>query len=674
MFPFVIFLLKNGTLFGILIALTFEKKVFEIHCFYIVCFCIACCLLIIATHTAADSKRGKLRFGGLFAYLLLATYVIYMPILFSDYDAPTALLGGVINALQVISLDADYLESYEIVRTAFNDTTFSYLYSTVLGFLHFALPAVSAVTAYTFIVYCMTNLQMAVVNRHNGELFIFSEVNERTIFTAADLRKNCPRADIVFAGYGNDIGYKELIDELHCVFKPEPITELKIRNKARRQCHYFCFSSSGDHNLDEALTLASKLSDCDELTQKRSHIYIAADGKETETMIDSVNSGITDIQLIDENSFSVYSLLNEHPLYLGAHDGVISLLICGFNELSEQLFRTALWCGQLEGYKLKIRLLAPESENRLDRMRMDFPEVFSEDYDIGFSFYRDESEFSALLRQHGDASYICVCGSSDSDSISRALFIRRQFYKNDLSLCKEPFIAVHIRSDEKYSMVQNLQTGETNPSRRVSYDLVPFGCISACYSYSSLLCSDIEGLAKNVHMCYEDIFSDGPINVSEALMRYNELEVNKASNRANAMHIRYKLWLMGLDYTSNETAQEVDFEEYLTSDRLDSLMLTEHDRWMAFLRSEGWTTATLEEVEEYKKSGLSAGRHNCPLLMMHPYICPFDELIARSDALGLPDATVYDRELIARIPDILHDKWNVSGRKYKIIKKKSGGI
>ena len=107
LFPFVIFLLKNGTLFGILIALAFEKKVFEIHCFYIVCFCITCCLLIMAIHTAADSKRGKLRFGGLFSYLLLATYVIYMPILFAGYDVPTALLGGVINALQVISLDAD---------------------------------------------------------------------------------------------------------------------------------------------------------------------------------------------------------------------------------------------------------------------------------------------------------------------------------------------------------------------------------------------------------------------------------------------------------------------------------------------------------------------------------------------------------------------------------------
>lgn len=30
------------------------------------------------------------------------------------------------------------------------------------------------------------------------------------------------------------------------------------------------------------------------------------------------------------------------------------------------------------------------------------------------------------------------------------------------------------------------------------------------------------------------------------------------------------------------------------------------------------------------------------------------------------DTTVYDEELILRIPDILGDKWNVAGKKYKI--------
>ena len=32
------------------------------------------------------------------------------------------------------------------------------------------------------------------------------------------------------------------------------------------------------------------------------------------------------------------------------------------------------------------------------------------------------------------------------------------------------------------------------------------------------------------------------------------------------------------------------------------------------------------------------------------------------------DTTIYDKELILRIPDIIGDKWNITNKKYKIIK------
>ena len=145
--------------------------------------------------------------------------------------------------------------------------------------------------------------------------------------------------------------------------------------------------------------------------------------------------------------------------------------------------------------------------------------------------------------------------------------------------------------------------------------------------------------------------------------------MNKRSNRANALHIRYKLFLLGLDYTGSADAEEVDMAQYLTEEKLERMSRSEHDRWMAFLESEGWVGATVEQSKAYQLSGISKGRHNCPLLKMHPYICPYDELKERSDALGLPDSTVYDRELITRIPEILHDKWGITGKTYKIIEK-----
>ena len=52
---------------------------------------------------------------------------------------------------------------------------------------------------------------------------------------------------------------------------------------------------------------------------------------------------------------------------------------------------------------------------------------------------------------------------------------------------------------------------------------------------------------------------------------------------------------------------------------------------------------------------------------MHPYIAPYGELKERSAKLNKSDCTAYDWELIARIPDMLHDKWDVAGKKYRII-------
>ena len=266
-----------------------------------------------------------------------------------------------------------------------------------------------------------------------------------------------------------------------------------------------------------------------------------------------------------------------------------------------------------------------------------------------------------------------VAEENSQDTVDKAVKLRRYYYCTDEAFAYAPPIFAYIENEARAAAVAALQTAEAKAERRMSYQIIPFGTAKEIYSFANITQSDVEILSKNVHMVYEDIFSDGPIDVDGALIRYNLFEVNKNSNRANAMHIRYKLLMMGLDYTDDPDAEEVELSEYLTEEFLEQLTYAEHDRWMAFLDTEGWVESTIEQVQKYQASGISRGRHNCPLLKMHPYICPFEELVGRSDSLGLPDSTVYDRELISRIPDILHDKWNIAPKKYKIIKQTSIG-
>ena len=257
--------------------------------------------------------------------------------------------------------------------------------------------------------------------------------------------------------------------------------------------------------------------------------------------------------------------------------------------------------------------------------------------------------------------------------------LRRIFYRVDDTFTNAPPIFALIQDDEKEAMVAQLKTPNLKAERRVSYQLMPFGNRKNVLSYENLVHESLDDLAKNVHMAYSCIFAkpdeetdaEVEIDVEKELVNYNLLEVNKRSNRANAMHIRYKLALIGLDYTDREDVQEVDLNDYLTKDKLEEMARSEHDRWMAFLQTEGWTGSTEEQVQAYRAAGISLGgsSHKCDLLKMHPYIHSFEGLKELSTRLENKDTTIYDRDLITMIPDILNDKWGVSDKKYKIIKK-----
>ncbi|MBQ3102805.1 MAG: hypothetical protein IJC58_00810 [Oscillospiraceae bacterium] len=630
-------------------------------------FAVVLLLLILAVRLLLIKRLGTLRVTFMLILFLVATYLIYIPIYLENYRPIPALFGNLLNVMQVISLDADYLASYDLIMSRITPDTIAGFYFFVLGLLHTLLPIFSLITAFALLLKFFTNLKISLINADKRPLYIFSQINERSIALAEDIRRAQKKCRIIFAGCNDKDSYSETEKLLDCVITEEDINRLRITFKENRSSHFFCISDDDDLNLNHALSLIDSLKDKSKNAQQNNHIYLFSCMPDVDVMIDSTQKGFTDIQVINENELLIYDLLDRYPLYRYAKDGKINVLLCGNGSILESALRTVLWCGQLDGYTLQVDVVGEKAAAMQSKMLALFPALSCDRYHIRYSSYSDELSFTNAINGIDAPTYVMVCNEDDICTIHQAIHLRRACYRKDADYSAVPPILCHIKSDDKFELLRSLRTSETNEARRVSYDLVPFGGIKNLYTYQNLVNSDIESLSRNVHLVYEDIFSDTEIDVTGALERYNLFEVNKRSNRANAMHIRYKLALLGLDYTEDENAEEVDLAPYLTEGTLARLTYAEHDRWMAFLETEGWVTASLEDVDKYKRSGISKGRHNCQMLKMHPYICPFEDLKACSDALGLPDSTVYDRELIVRIPDILHDRWNVSGRKYKII-------
>ncbi len=596
-------------------------------------------------------------------------YVVYIPPFFLKYSFTSALFATFINILQVISLDADYLAFYDVIQQHLGTGLFADVYETLLAGVHFLLPIVSATTALTLIVRFFTQLQLTFLRRRKHPLYVFSEVNYKSIILASDIRKCDENSEILFLEENNDLDHSGIRESLHCTVLYERIENIKAHAK-KRKVHYYCISQDQDKNLNAALTIISELQSEPKETQKNNYIFLFSKNSSVELMVDSIDKGLVEIDVINEYQNASYQLLQNHPLTHAARDGKIDVLLFGFSKLNQEFLRAASWCGQIYATTLSFTVIGIDAEKEFLDFKVQYPGLFTDRYDIRFFDCKDESEVVTTLNDHArHVNYIVVSEPSEEQTVDRAVFLRRFYYRIDASFTNLPHIYAYVENAEKAEAVSRLQTAEAKKERRMPYNIVPFGMATDIYTFANITDSDLEKLAKNVHLVYEDIFSDTEIDALEAITRYNLFEVNKRSNRANALHIRYKLSMLGLDYTDDPDAQEVELRDYLSDDMLEKLTYAEHDRWMAFLESEGWITATIEEVNAYKASGISKGRHNCPLLKMHPYICPFEELQERSDQLGLPDSTVYDRELIARITDILHDRWGVAGKKYKIVKK-----
>lgn len=635
---------------------------------WIICASIAVLLIVIGVNMYLNKKnsntRGVIALGCIFG----ATLAAYMPAYISEYGAVAGFVGNLIHTLRVVTVDADVTEFYEVISTAIDNVVLAKAYIVMIGALHLALPTLSAVTAVTVLLRYFSTMQMHRASKRKCPMFIFSEVNERSLHLAKSLEKI--KCDIVFAGSTAD-SYNGKIESKHSVIlKDEEISELAIKNRKGKEIYFFCISEDEDVSLGHTLDLIERFSSVSEAEQEHIHIYQFSKHQDFAVFIDSSNKGMIDVQCINEYEMLVYNLLDRYPLMKYSRTGA-HVLIHGLSDMNIVALKAIIWCGQMSGFSLRASVVGVDIGDRINELRMSAPGLFTDRYDIRFFDCKTEKEVIDTIRKEcSDANYIIVGEHSDNDTMNLGISLRRLFYIMDPEFSACPPIFCYIKEPSKFSLIKDLATAESNPKRKVNYDLTPFGSLEEVYTYETLVNSRLENIAKNVHLAYEEIFSDGEIDVKEALKRYNIFEVNKRSNRGAALHIRYKLNMLGLDYKEviEPEDEELVLKDAYTDEALESMSVAEHDRWMAFLETEGWIPSEKEEVDSYRNSGISRGRHNCPILKMHPYICEYEKLRDLSIELEGKDTTVYDKELIVRIPDILGDKWNVSGKKYKIVR------
>ena len=362
------------------------------------------------------------------------------------------------------------------------------------------------------------------------------------------------------------------------------------------------------------------------------------------------------IRFIDEIALFCNNLIFNYPLYDVPNGGKeIFVLLIGCGRLGTQMLKTVSWCGQIEGYTLKIKVLDKKAKSVKQEFYSLYPEM--NNYDIEFEDVEIESpEFESKVSAYANASFVCVATGSDDLNLSTAENVYRIIRRNYSG--ETPPIFTRVRKTIKSNNFED--KGSYLKERNIHL----FGTTASVFSNDTLFNSTLENLAFAVHLCYNWALNEPKDSFvyKKALNDFCTSEYSRRSSMASALHISAKLGSCGIDVRGTLPTENdlLNFEEILKDDALKlNLVKNEHNRWNAFMRSEGFRTVNFETVKKYAPLTRS---HKDEAAKLHPCIVSWEELdilqeqynkLQRQLDLKPSDFKEYDEKIVVEIPRII---------------------
>ena len=639
---------------------------------------LACALGIFAlSFTAAVLLRRKLdaavrvlAAGGIVSAILLLLPLILMNNAGSE-DGWIPPVTVPLMALQLGGLDGDYallIGEAESISRAYQISVICMCYLLPLCIGGFVISLFDGL---------LSRISYRVL-RHWRRTFCFSALSEKTLALAQSISQSDGAALIVFcsvedgdsplAAKAKEAGFTLFSD-----------SETEFVSVGCRRTTFFEFSDDDDANLANALCMVrTVLERYKPEKQRLVHVFVKSSQKEAPEIISTADTGMVDVVLVDPPRRAVYDLLYENPLVgaLGCDRKNLDVLILGSGAVARELFKAALWCGQMgKDFGLSVTMIAEDADSIRSCLELDCPELFTSDYKV--SFYECKlsgSRLPQLLAEHcAGANYIVVAADDDELNVKTAEWLRSFYLRIDDSFQNRPLISVLLESRLKADSLSLVNKSD-------GYGFFIFGTNRSVYDYRSLVDSDLEKIALNVSSSYQTRSrTEAVLSRDELLRLYYANEIDRRSNRANALHYRNRLYMLGYTYKSlaEATEEECAFSEQAVKNVLalkgdaslaEKAAVTEHDRWNAYNRSEGYMGADLETVLAYRKK---TGSHKFLLARYHGCICSWEELGKLDEALGM-NFRSYDSFFIDDMLDILGvtdgSPLNVSGIRSVLVK------
>ncbi|MBR2988406.1 MAG: hypothetical protein IKC64_01630 [Clostridia bacterium] len=440
-----------------------------------------------------------------------------------------------------------------------------------------------------------------------GEVFVFSELNERSLTLAKDVKGKNKSAVIVFtdAFKENEEGSFELFEEARKLkaicFRDDIVVHKFSPSWSKRKISFFTIGANETENLTQTLKLIERYRD-----RANTHIYAFSTNVDGEILLSSTDKGKIKVRRINEVQSLVNRLLYERGETIfadakPAENGLkrISAVVVGMGRYGTEMVKALSWYGQMDGYDLKISAFDKDPLSK-DKFVMLAPELMDERFNgvendntlprYKIDIYPDTDvntqSFVSQLRKITDATFVFVSLGSDDDNIGVAVNLRMQFERMKI----KPTIVAVVHNSAQKRALDGVKNFKGQP-----YDIDFVGDLESLYIHDVIIDSELEEEALRRHLKW---------GAEEEFWNY---EYNYRSSIATALHLKARI-KCGVPGATKRT-------EDLTKEERETIENLEHKRWCVYMRSEGYV---------YSGSNEKSSRND--LGKMHHDLVVFDDL------------------------------------------------
>ncbi len=504
------------------------------------------------------------------------------------------------------------------------------------------------------------------------DVYIFSELNEHSIALAESLRENEKKKkikarQIIFTDVfiKNEEDSYEFIDRAKkisaiCFKKDIASINFRLHSKKTRM-YFFVMGEDETENINHTIKLSKpyvrtgpfsskKSEDTNgyDIPRKDTRIYVFSHSTTSEKYLSALETNYIRIRHVNNVQSLVYNILYDTGMDIfnfakptgekiynsatGQYDDEkkISALVIGAGLYGTEMIRALTWMAQMHPYKLEINAFDKE-KHAADYLQSICPDMFdcnpafktktkkngktqkfhNGDYDtpgeahykisIFSGFDAELSGFDKKISKFTDTTYVFVALGDDDLNVQISTKVRVLLQREGV----QPLIHTVVHKHSSFHTLTHAQTYSGH-----AYNVIPFGDVANTYSEEHILHSELEKKALSRHMNYVNHLIEKS-NIQgeerEEMLRREEetfwkFDYNYRSSIAAAIHAELKrgCHIPGCEKPPAErTPEERSFIQRM-----------EHQRWNAYVRSEGYVYRPTRDK----------------LAKTHNLLIPFDEL------------------------------------------------